>query len=242
MAGFEEDRMETERDAIYQSTKDMAGSLRSRPIIGSELDAGVFTEVLKSAPWFHYHGHVDYVKSEAVKQSFVLSGKLQNSNPQYTGSSQDQSEADIKPLERKPTGSFNQDASLVTVANLFTMDLSANAPVICSIACDSGIQDIGPSEEPLGLVSALLAAGATSVLGTLWPIQSSCGKEFSKIFYGKILDQVKKQENFMGEKVLNLAFALHKTVLQMKADRKKRWKAPYFWAPFVLHGAGFYVY
>lgn len=54
------------------------------------------------------------------------------------------------------------------------------------VACDSASQGIKDGDEPLGLVTALLCAGAGSVLGTLWPTASGTGRFFSEQFYAEL--------------------------------------------------------
>ena len=51
------------------------------------------------------------------------------------------------------------------------------------VICNSGLYNVGPSDEPYGLVPAFLVAGATNVLGTLWPIEDDFGRRFVARFY-----------------------------------------------------------
>lgn len=131
--------------------------------------------------------------------------------------------------------------SYLSVSEILTLSLNmGNSPFVCCIACDSGVQDIGTGQEPLGLVSALLCAGASAVLGTLWPIRSDVGRLFSRHFYDHIETQIEQGPplNAIGKKVLNLAQAVQYSTLQVKVE----YEYPYNWAPFVLYGSPFYLY
>jgi CHAT domain-containing protein len=119
------------------------------------------------------------------------------------------------------------------------MNLSEKHPVICTIACDSGVQDVGAGDEPFGLVPALFCAGASSVVGTLWPIRSDTGRLFSHHFYAHLKKQIESDE---GKKagsserpVVNIAAAFREATLQVKRVKPD----PYSWAAFTMNGAGF---
>ena len=109
-----------------------------------------------------------------------------------------------------------------------------NVSHVSLLACASAVQEFQPGDEPLGLVTAFLAAGATSVLGTLWPVQSSAARVFSEHFYS-YLSSSATRDNEAG--MYDLAYATREAIL----DVKQHWefRQPYFWAPFVLHGAWF---
>ena len=75
----------------------------------------------------------------------------------------------------------------LSVSELFTTNLPSGGVHFTIIACDSGkSQDIAPGDEPLGIIPALLHAGATSVLGCQWPIDSCAGRAFSEAFYEEL--------------------------------------------------------
>jgi CHAT domain-containing protein len=114
-----------------------------------------------------------------------------------------------------------------SVRNIF--DIKTNALLVTLIACDSASQVIATGDEPLGIVSALLCAGASSVLGTIWPTASGSGRKFSRLFYDNM------KANALDGSIINLAVALQRAVKAIKRDSETR--APYYWASFVLHGA-----
>jgi len=81
-------------------------------------------------------------------------------------------------------------------------------------------------------------AGASSVLGALWPIHSQTGKMFTDHFYNSLAKEINEpatDEPGSG-RVLNVARAVREAIITLKKDKKD----PYSRASFVLHGSGFY--
>ncbi|KAF3192034.1 hypothetical protein TWF788_004225 [Orbilia oligospora] len=114
-----------------------------------------------------------------------------------------------------------------------------SAPLVTIIACLSGGQQILMGDEPVGIVPALLAAGAASVIATMWPTDSACGLKFGEILYEdrRLCDE--NEEGGGGDddigKTWDIARALRKAVMEIRNDKET--SAPYYWAPFVLNGA-----
>jgi CHAT domain-containing protein len=106
--------------------------------------------------------------------------------------------------------------------------LRINVLLVTLIACGSATQSINQGDEPLGLVSAMLCAGAPSVVGTMWPIASGFGREFVKSFYGNVPD-------CRDGDLINWAVALQTAVKELKYDYTYRF--PVYWASTVLHGS-----
>lgn len=118
----------------------------------------------------------------------------------------------------------------LTARDAFKMNLLNKQPVVLLIGCGSGIERLGPGDEPLGLLSGFLFAGASSVIATMWPIHDRLsGAQFSEHFYG-----IDSDETLDFEKVLNLAARMRAAALSIKQN--PRTQAPYFWAGFVLYG------
>lgn len=121
----------------------------------------------------------------------------------------------------------------MAVKDLF--DFRVKASHISLLACSSAVQRFQAGDEPLGLVTAFLSAGATSVLGTLWPVQSPAARRFTEYFYTHLLQSAREEYEYG---VYDLAYATREAVL----DVKQCWefRQPYHWASFVLHGAWFF--
>lgn len=125
----------------------------------------------------------------------------------------------------------------VSVLDVFQLQFDTS-PHITLIACDSATQSISVNgDEPLGLVTGLLCAGASSVLGTMWPIPSVTGRRFSEIFYDE-LDQASLKANEPNETgFVGLAVALQAAIIEIRGTARTR--RPFHWASFVLHGSPF---
>jgi CHAT domain-containing protein len=126
------------------------------------------------------------------------------------------------------------EQSIVLADGIFSVrevfEIKLNAPHITVIACESASQAIAAGDEPLGLVTALLCAGAASIVGNLWSIPSSTGRAFSEHFYAAMRTETSSE-------VVNLAVTLRNAVKKLR--RNPRTRHPYYWASFVLHGAPF---
>ena len=134
---------------------------------------------------------------------------------------------------------MNQSLQLGREDQLLSMSdiaaLSLNKTHVTLLACESGIQDYSlAGDEPLGLLSIFLMAGATSALGALWPIQSSTARKYTEVFYGYLLDPNVGEEQ---GPVANIAMALQHACVSILENEET--STPYHWAPFVLYGAWF---
>jgi CHAT domain-containing protein len=133
-------------------------------------------------------------------------------------------------------------ASDFTVSDAFAINLSANAPHVTLIACESGSQDNAPGNEPLGFIPAWLYAGATSVLGTLWSVDSRIARFFSEALYEDIARQQGMQKNNEDSVcIIKLAFALRPAVKNMISKKDQYIDRPLQWALYILYGSWFHV-
>jgi CHAT domain-containing protein len=109
-------------------------------------------------------------------------------------------------------------------------NLQMDSPLFILMACNSATQQVLVGNESLGLLTAILVAGAPSVIGTLWAVASETARIFAERFTQKLIDAG-------GTEMVDLAVALQQTVISLKQDYDTR--LPYHWAPFVLHGSCF---
>jgi CHAT domain-containing protein len=121
-----------------------------------------------------------------------------------------------------------------TISDMFATPITASHFNL--IACASTSQLVKKGDEPWGIVTALLCAGATSVSGTMWEVQLGAGRDFIKAMYQGCPKG--GREEVEGGGVVDLAVRLQKTVKMMKRNPNTR--EPYHWAPFVLHGSWFH--
>lgn len=125
-------------------------------------------------------------------------------------------------------GSFREDSPMLsgvrtadTFLNLFDLyRLKLPAEQITLSGCSTGVNVIAPGDEPIGLMRGLLAAGARSLLLSLWDVNDDSTASFMNVFY-----------NNLG-RTSNRAKASQQAMQQVRAE----YPHPYYWAPFVLVG------
>ena len=126
----------------------------------------------------------------------------------------------------------------LTVEDIFALPLSSS-PLVTLIACDSATQTIATGDEPLGILTGLLCAGAASVVGASWPIPSRTGRMFSDAFYSELGNQKSfAASEHNDNKVVDIAVALQKAVLHIR-DCKDT-SETYHWGAFSLWGSWLY--
>ena len=91
--------------------------------------------------------------------------------------------------------------------------------------CETGRREVSRGNELIGLTRALLYAGASSILVSLWAVHDESTGQLMTDFYRWLYDDA-------GNKVRAEAIALREAMLEL---RKKR-EHPYYWAPFILVG------
>jgi len=131
-------------------------------------------------------------------------------------------------------GRFNPTKPLNSAVHLsggsFTaldwMRLQLHANLVTLSACQTGLREVSPGDEIVGLIRALLYAGASSTLLTLWSVSATTTLEWMLDFYGHMWDGAtagKKQSE---------AYAFQQATLTLREKHPD----PYYWAPFILAG------
>ena len=120
------------------------------------------------------------------------------------------------PYRRSP----RKDDFMLTMEDVAKVGTRAKLVVLS--CCHSGKGQIMKSEGVVGISRAFLAAGARSVLATLWAVDDRATKEFMILFYGHL-----KRDKLSASK------ALHQTMKWMRDSKRYRVNE---WAPFVLLG------
>lgn len=92
-------------------------------------------------------------------------------------------------------------------------------------ACDSGLGARIAGEGMVGLPHAFLRAGAGKVLASLWRVNDPAAPVLMSGFYQALL-----REGLTPEAALRSA--------QLELAAHPKWRQPYYWAGFVLTGAG----
>lgn len=130
-------------------------------------------------------------------------------------------------------GQFRGDAPAASCVYLasgeFTthdwMALPLRADLVTLSACETGISDVKPGDDLTGLTRALLYAGASSALVTLWSVRADTTLDWMLDFYERTWDT-------QGNKKMEEALAFQQATL----DLRKEYPDPYYWAPFTLVG------
>ena len=106
----------------------------------------------------------------------------------------------------------------LSVLDLYRLRLPAD--LITLSGCATGLNVVTSGDEPLGLMRGLLAAGAKSLLLTLWDVHDRSTTEFMKVFYRYLSESEAKAES------------LQRAVREIRHS----YSHPYYWAPFFLVG------
>jgi CHAT domain-containing protein len=105
--------------------------------------------------------------------------------------------------------------------DIFNLNLPAELVVLS--ACETGLGKDVQGEGLVGLTRGFMYAGAKRVAVSLWSVNDVATSELMKRFYQQML-----------EKGVNPVAALRAAQLEMM--KTQAWKAPYYWAAFVVQG------
>jgi CHAT domain-containing protein/tetratricopeptide (TPR) repeat protein len=102
-------------------------------------------------------------------------------------------------------------------------NLSLPAELVVLSACQTGLGKEVKGEGLVGLTRGLMYAGAARVVVSLWSVDDEATSELMTHFYREML-----------KKGVRPAAALREAQIIM--SKQNRWRAPYYWAAFVLQG------
>ena len=105
--------------------------------------------------------------------------------------------------------------------DIYNLDLPADLVVLS--ACNSALGKQIKGEGLIGLTRGFMYAGAARVMASLWKVDDEATAELIKHFYQEMLAEKKAPAEALRQ-------------AQIAMWRQKRWRSPYFWAPFVLQG------
>jgi CHAT domain-containing protein/tetratricopeptide (TPR) repeat protein len=102
--------------------------------------------------------------------------------------------------------------------------LQLRASLVVMSACDTGSGRIIHGEGLVGLSRAFFYAGARQVVSSLWRVPDQSTAELMGYFYEEMLSN-----GHDATSALRLA--------KVRLQKNRRWRNPYFWAPFVVQGS-----
>lgn len=102
-------------------------------------------------------------------------------------------------------------------------NLPLHADLVVLSACQTGLGKDFKGEGLIGLTRGFMYAGSKSVIATLWKVDEEATTELMRHFYEGL---------FL--KGLTPAAALRQSKIAIW--KEKRWRSPFFWAAFELHG------
>lgn len=101
------------------------------------------------------------------------------------------------------------------------LDLEGTELVVLS-ACESGVGTVVAGDTVDSLRQSLEAAGARNTITTLWQVSDAASAELMQQFYRRLAGGMDKAE----------------ALRQAKLALAPRWRQPFYWAPYILAGAG----
>jgi len=110
----------------------------------------------------------------------------------------------------------------IRAREIFEWRLKADLVVLSG--CRTGLGREIRGEGLMALSRGFLAAGASRLVMSLWPVDDKATAELMAHFY----------RHMLGTERLTPSAALRTATLEMR--RQPRWRAPYFWAGFLLQG------
>ena len=137
-----------------------------------------------------------------------------------------------------------EEDGILTALEVSEMDLTKLELAVLS-ACETGIGKVAGGEGLLGLQRAFQAAGARSVIASLWKVDDHATQRLMTDFYATAWDTKNTVSKAEALRKAQLAMLFRKTLdgkqrgVGLKAEKLPEGGErlpPYYWAPFVLSG------
>lgn len=141
---------------------------------------------------------------------FATHGIIESRNPQLSGLV-----FSLVDKEGRPQNGF------LELQDIYNLRLPVDLVVLS--ACETGLGNEIDGEGLVGLTRGFMYAGASRVAASLWKVSDAATATLMGYFY-----------QAMEEKAMTPAAALR--FAQLQVMKKKRWSAPYYWAPFQIQG------
>ena len=141
---------------------------------------------------------------------FATHGAVNGEQPELTGIILSMVNRDGEPAD-----------GFLQLQDIYNLDLSAELVVLS--ACNTALGKDVRGEGLVGLTRGFMSAGSKSVVASLWKVDDAATAELMRHFYKAMLKDGQPP-----------AAALREAKEALR--RQKRWRAPFYWAAFVLQG------
>jgi CHAT domain-containing protein len=209
-----------EMDKVSRAFRDVGQSIDNRRIPRLPASREEAEAIMAVVPWRTAFRALDFEASRATLSNpsfgqyrilhFATHTMIDNEHPELSGIVLSLVDPKGRPLD-----------GFLGMSDIYDLKLSSNLVVLS--ACNSALGKEVKGEGLIGLTRGFLYAGASGVTASLWKVDDDATAELMKHFYGGIF-----------QKGLTPAAALREAQLAMWHE--KRWRAPYYWAAFVIQG------
>lgn len=181
-----------------------------------------------------YEGQLPHSISEAKTVSKLLNTKPYIEEAATKQNIQSQA-VNSKILHLAAHATFHQENPLFSGISLYKKDrfttldmfnIELNASLVTLSACETGRTVVGGGDELAGIMRALLASGAASIILGLWAVEDSSTEALMQTFYSKLVQEQQRKD-----------VSLREAQLSMLYHEDNLYHHPFFWAPFFLVGA-----
>lgn len=216
-----------------ESICNLAGGFGVEPMMDAGAGKPKFLERAVGSRLVHLHTHCNWRAGDPLNHHVEFprvvdgtSATADDKAPRPKLEADDGNAHDERPVDR------------LTARELFEVKVPASTHVNL-IACQGGVADVQLGDEVMGLVPALLYAGASSTVSTLWSINDEDGARFARHFFDSFLQQCRKKKKKGGSSTsgsvgfVDVAKAVREAAKEMDASNAE---PLYKWAAFVLHG------
>ena len=196
-----------EDSATAESISKLAKTMKATVISRERVSKDLFRERCAGSNIVHIHGHSNFNEEKALRQEYIL---------------------------RAPG---KEDSDRITAEEMFNLCFRKPSLAL-AMGCNTGRATISEGDDLLGLTAATNFAGAGAVISTLWMIDKHDCVLFSKVFYGELVKGLRagrSEENMSA--TVDLARAMQTAILALRKDAQGKFRKPYHWAGFTLHGA-----
>jgi CHAT domain-containing protein/tetratricopeptide (TPR) repeat protein len=105
--------------------------------------------------------------------------------------------------------------------NIYNLNLEADLVVLS--ACQTALGKQINGEGLMGVTRGFMYAGASRVVASLWKVDDAATAELMKKFYSEMIKVGRRPADALR-------------VAQLWMQKQERWRAPYYWAGFILQG------